>query len=463
MSYVFYDTETTGLSPQFDQIIQFAAIKTDHEFKELDRINLRCRIQPHIIPSATALAINGITLEQCFDRSLPTYCEMLSELESLLVKWSPSVFAGWNSIKFDEEFLRFGFYQNLFQSFLTSLHNNSRLDVLKIAQASHSYDSECLDVPINENGNFTFALDELVRLNGHTPLKAHDALSDVQSMIHIARQLKKNAPHVWSQAVKYSNKATVNSDLNSGEAFVITESFQSRRDQYAVVRIGNDQQIQSQHFAADITRDYSQFLMLSQEEKLLWLNETPKAVRRIKATASPMLMPLDELDDFKGLNIDNLHRVAASIRSNSELCSELSKTFQELSQKRYQNEFIEQQLYDSLPDWGLAPLWQEFHRLPWSERTTILKKIPDARFRKFGLRLINEHAPDALNSKSKQILTTFISRKITGQGFENVPWRDLTSARDDLAKARKDPRISHEVEFFEQYELYLNSLADQLM
>ncbi len=37
MPYVFYDTETTGTETAFDQILQFAAIKTDDDLNELDR------------------------------------------------------------------------------------------------------------------------------------------------------------------------------------------------------------------------------------------------------------------------------------------------------------------------------------------------------------------------------------------------------------------------------------------
>ena len=41
MPFTFYDTETTGLSAPFDQIVQFAAIHTDDELNEIERVNLR--------------------------------------------------------------------------------------------------------------------------------------------------------------------------------------------------------------------------------------------------------------------------------------------------------------------------------------------------------------------------------------------------------------------------------------
>jgi hypothetical protein len=50
MTFAFYDFETTGISPAFDQPLQFAAILTDDAFREIERVNLRCRIAPHIIP-----------------------------------------------------------------------------------------------------------------------------------------------------------------------------------------------------------------------------------------------------------------------------------------------------------------------------------------------------------------------------------------------------------------------------
>ena len=50
MNFVFYDTETTGTDTTFDQILQFAAIRTDDDLNELDRFEIRCRLLPHVVP-----------------------------------------------------------------------------------------------------------------------------------------------------------------------------------------------------------------------------------------------------------------------------------------------------------------------------------------------------------------------------------------------------------------------------
>jgi hypothetical protein len=59
MNVAFYNLETTGISSAFDQPLQFAAILTDGQFSEIGRVNLRCRIAPHIITLPWALAMKS--------------------------------------------------------------------------------------------------------------------------------------------------------------------------------------------------------------------------------------------------------------------------------------------------------------------------------------------------------------------------------------------------------------------
>jgi exodeoxyribonuclease-1 len=55
MTFVIYDTETTGTNTAFDQILQFGAIKTDCELNELDRFKIRCRLLPYVVPAPGAM------------------------------------------------------------------------------------------------------------------------------------------------------------------------------------------------------------------------------------------------------------------------------------------------------------------------------------------------------------------------------------------------------------------------
>ena len=81
-NYVFYDLETSGLSKQFDQILQFGAILTDGELKEIDRLEVRCRLQTHIIPSPRALQVTRVSPSSLTDESLPTHYQAIRTIRS---------------------------------------------------------------------------------------------------------------------------------------------------------------------------------------------------------------------------------------------------------------------------------------------------------------------------------------------------------------------------------------------
>jgi exodeoxyribonuclease-1 len=167
MNFAFYDLETTGISPAFDQPLQFAAILTDGEFRDIERVNLRCRIAPHIIPSPRALAVTGVRPAQLRDSALPTLFEFTQAIGALIDRWSPAIWTGFNSIRFDEEMLRQAFYQNLQPDvFATQLGGNTRLDVLTALYAVWYRQPDLFDWPVDADGRVRFKLGRIAPQNG---------------------------------------------------------------------------------------------------------------------------------------------------------------------------------------------------------------------------------------------------------------------------------------------------------
>ena len=80
MSFVLYDTETTGLVKGYDQIVQLAAVHTDASLRIVDRFQTRCRLMPHVIPSPEAMHVTGVGIEQLTDPSLPSHFEMVRDV-----------------------------------------------------------------------------------------------------------------------------------------------------------------------------------------------------------------------------------------------------------------------------------------------------------------------------------------------------------------------------------------------
>src|SRR5690349_1514286 len=130
MSLVFYDTETTGKETWYDQILQFAAILTDSEFRELDRFEIRCRILHHVVPAPGAMKVTGLKAGMLTDPGLPSHYEMVRQIRAKLLEWSPTTFVGFNSIEFDEDLLRQAFYKTLHDPYLTNKNDNARTDIM---------------------------------------------------------------------------------------------------------------------------------------------------------------------------------------------------------------------------------------------------------------------------------------------------------------------------------------------
>ena len=130
MNYVFYDFETTGLDTKFSQPIQIAAVCLDENFKELDRIDQKCKLNDGIIPHPLAMLVTRVPIDDLKNKQ--SFYDMMDYVHGKFKSWGPAIFIGYNSIRFDEEILRSGFFQSLHDPYLTNTENNSRTDLFKI-------------------------------------------------------------------------------------------------------------------------------------------------------------------------------------------------------------------------------------------------------------------------------------------------------------------------------------------
>lgn len=203
MAFIFYDTETTGTDTRFDQILQFAAIKTDENLEEIDRFEIRCRLLPHVIMSPGAMLVTGVSIEQATDPSLPTHYAMVRAIRAKMLEWAPAIFVGYNSLAFDEELLRQAQYQTLHNPYLTQREGNARADAMMLVKAVAQFEPECLVIPSKANGRPNFKLDQLAPANGFDHSNAHDAMADVEAVIHLCRIIADGASAEWSNFIRF--------------------------------------------------------------------------------------------------------------------------------------------------------------------------------------------------------------------------------------------------------------------
>ena len=164
-SYLFYDLETTGLDKAFDQVLQFAAIRTDLDLKELERYQFYVKISPDVVPSPWAMITHRIPILDIppplagggglKDRRGGT----LSELEAIqkihqLINTPGTISCGYNTLGFDDEFLRFSFYRHLLPPYTHQYANNcSRMDIYPITVMYYLYNNSIIKWPKYKTGH----------------------------------------------------------------------------------------------------------------------------------------------------------------------------------------------------------------------------------------------------------------------------------------------------------------------
>ena len=225
--YVFYDLETTGINPAFDQILQFAAVKTDLDFNEIDRYQYRLKLRKDVVPQPGALIVNRLNINMILDGE--NEYESIIKMQSILSA-PDTINIGYNTISFDDEFMRFAYDRNLLDPYSNQNNkaNCTRMDVMPITILYYLYQKNALRWP-EVNGKPNLKLENLNDLNGLAKGMAHDAVVDVLATIELARRFKQANPDMWFYLCEGFNKETDLGRINSLDKLVLSNSLECEK------------------------------------------------------------------------------------------------------------------------------------------------------------------------------------------------------------------------------------------
>lgn len=203
-SLLFYDLETSGLNMCFDQPLEFACIRTDLDLNELERTHFFIKLRDDVIPSPEAALITG------FD-ALNEPEEALTELEAARIihelfnrPFTTSI--GYNSLNFDDEFLRFMFYRNLLAPYKHQFNNGcGRADLFPITIIYYLFHNDIM-LWQADGADVSLKLADLGALNGFFTGHAHSALHDTVAALQMARLFKTKQPRTWEYLLGRFNK-----------------------------------------------------------------------------------------------------------------------------------------------------------------------------------------------------------------------------------------------------------------
>ena len=466
-SYLFYDIETTGLNKAFDQVLQFAAIRTDRQLNEIDRHSITVRLRPDVIPSPAAVLTNRIPVSE-FSDGLSEY--EATEMIHRLMNQPDTISLGYNTMGFDDEFMRFSFHRNLLPPYTHQYKNGcSRMDLYPITIIYRLYKKDVLIWP-EIDGKISLKLEHLGSANQFISGQSHEAMVDVAATVELGRRFYKNQK-MWRYLVGCFDKET---DARRMADLPIT--FQSSQGDHRTGLLisgeyGSDQNYQVPVISIGTSIPYpNQTLWLRldlpqlRETTSESITESTWIIRKRLGEPGILLPPHDRYwrkigKDRSAIFVDNLKW----LQENHDIFQQIINYY-----RKYRYAFIPNLDPDaSLYQIGFysradESLCRRFHRATMDEKTKMVQQFSNPDARTLAWRIICRNYPGAVSSKFAGEFNGYLERvNPSKQTDAMVDYREEAritpkGALTEIKRLRQTEQFSdHQIKLLNDLESYL--------
>jgi len=468
--YVFYDLETTGINPAFDQILQFAAVKTDLDFNEIERSDLSVKLRNDVIPQPGALIVNRLNINMVL-KGEKEY-EAVKKMQSILS--SPdTINIGYNTISFDDEFMRFAYDRNLLNPYSNQNNqaNCARMDVMPMTILYFLYQKNALRWPEN-NGRPNLKLENLNELNGLAQGMAHDALVDVLATIELARRLKESNLDMWNYLCQGFDKNTDLKRIDALDKISLLEALDCElgifiRNRFGYknncmslcIKVAYQEQMSRSFWLRLDTKD---FKAISLQEIL---SELEKSTVNRKIGVPDFILPIKEKYNISSDKKKDLYSSNLSwIKSNPHYIEALSDR---LLNKTYESREVDSDASLYTRDIGSfffdknrKKVCEDFHKIDdISIKNRFVEEIPFEDIKEIAIRLMGRNyysslSPDIKNKFDEYILSinegTHLDYRGGKRNTAEKSLNDIRNRLDDISKLD-----SEQIQILESFEKYL--------
>ncbi|WP_309045365.1 exodeoxyribonuclease I [Marinobacter sediminicola] len=214
-SFYWHDYETFGVDPVHDRPSQFAGVRTDADLNIIeDPLVIYCKPTDDYLPSPQACLITGITPQKAMEEGFPE-TEFISQINEAFSQPGTCV-VGYNSLRFDDEVTRHTLYRNLQDPYAREWQNgNSRWDIIDMVRLTYALRPDGINWPRKEDGSPSFKLEELTVANGIAHEAAHDAMSDVEATLAVARLIREKQPKLFDYVLNNKDKHSARAMLDT--------------------------------------------------------------------------------------------------------------------------------------------------------------------------------------------------------------------------------------------------------
>lgn len=307
---------------------------------------LHGRISPDYLPEPEACLITGLTPRITSEGGL-VEADLARRIEAVMTAPGTCA-AGFNTLRFDDEFVRNLFYRTFRDPYAREYRDgNSRWDIIDLVRMAHDLRPEGITWVADDDGRPVFRLERLTAANGLVHESAHDALSDVEATIALARLVRDAQPKLfeWYLGMRDKRRARRMLTLQSPEPIIYTAPEFTRPGgcTSVVIPVSRHPEVDNQTVVFDLRQDPAILWDLSPEElrnRLFAHRDQLGDVERpglttVRANRVPAIAPLSTLTEERaaalGIDLEAVHaRVAVIVRAQEErnLAARLQSVYQ---------------------------------------------------------------------------------------------------------------------------------------
>lgn len=477
-SFFFYDLETSGFSPSAARIMQFAGQRTDEDLRPVgEPVNVLIKLAGDVLPDPDAIMVTGITPQSTVAEGL-TEAEFLTFFYEHVVK-PDTIFLGFNTVRFDDEFMRTLHYRNFYDPYEWQWQNGcSRWDILDVVRMTRALRPDGIAWPETDEGKPTNRLELLTKVNGLDHEHAHDALNDVLATIAIARLIREKQPDLFKYLLDCRSKKQVSNLITTGQPFVYTSGRYPSDYLHTTVAVQLAKHTeQDSALVYDLRYDPTPFFAMSPDELVeAWrykpgrtAEEIRLPVKTVKFNRCPAVAPLGVIKDEAvqqrlGLSLDDITRnmqllkqghaafaikIAAAVKIMDE-----QRASDERARPALNRETADAQMYDGFFNPSDKQLMSAFRAASPDELLTISPKFSDKRLKLLAPLYKARNYPASLSAEERQAWEQHVSKQL----FSGGPESRLSRYFARLQELAATPLSSNQEYLLEELQLYGESI-----
>ena len=435
-SFFFYDLETSGFSPRFDRIMQFAGQRTNMKLEPVgEPVNILVKMTDDILPSPGAILTTRITPQATVADGVsePEFCNYFLEE----IARPDTIMVGYNNVRFDDEFIRHTLWRNFHDPYEWAWSDGrSRWDLLDVTRFVRALRPDGINWPFSEkvddDGSITRVptvnLVDMAKNNGFENQNAHDALADVNALISLGKLLREKQPKMWEYLLDHRSRASVAEivQIKAPRPFAYTSGrFPSINEKTTVAIVIGSSRNPNSALIWDLRFDIGDYVKMTEQEINANLTAdyqtrkqpgfTPLPVKEIGLNKCPAVAPIGTLDKDSqeriNLNMEQVQKNLSSLKLNGAFAKKIVKAW--LNKPEFaKSADVEGQLYDSFaPDEDKVNL-RLIAAANENDLANLHPQFADERLNELLFRYKARNYPKALSESEQQKWELFRANKL---------------------------------------------------